>query len=317
MRSRQLSALLFATFLALAGCAGPTSETAASEPAGDALTLAFGWPTDLAAVVDVKRLNVRDDGRTNPEHLVELRYRLRTEPYPGALRIVSEGVQVTSIDGRTSSGSSLDGVEGAEATVVALAPTLRVDADGTVLEVEGLEALRRQTAERIAAASPRARAQADRIAQLTITPEKLSEHWAAAVESWVGMEVELGASYEMEVNEARPGTLEVSERVPCFEGASDTLCVRLRLESWLDPDAGAAEFQSAARGVLAQLGGPELPLDALRSVELRETIDLVTEPERLIPHFVRVRRETRFEAEAAGEKRSLSRIDETQHRYRY
>jgi hypothetical protein len=43
-----------------------------------------------------------------------------------------------------------------ELSAALIAPTLRVDAEGKVLEVEGSEELRRQTAERIAAASPQA-----------------------------------------------------------------------------------------------------------------------------------------------------------------
>jgi hypothetical protein len=304
--------------LALASsCAGPGAEPGGEVP-GE-LTLTFAWPSDLRADVEVKRLRVREGERGTSSRAIEARYRLRTEPRPDSLRVVSEDLRVTSIDGRVASESLRDASEGADAAVAAFAPTLRVDAEGHVLEVEGLAALRRRTAEQIAQASPRAASQAAQIAEMAITPATLSEHWGAAVESWVGLEVEPGARYDMEVNDARPGTLEVSERVACFPGDEGTGCLRLVLESWLDAehDAAQQEIQSAARELVGQLGAGELPADAALSVEMREEVELVTEPERLVPHFVRVRRERRIEAEHAGERRSALRIDETEHRYRY
>jgi hypothetical protein len=69
--------------------------------------------------------------------------------------------------------------------------------------------------------------------------------------------------------------------------------------------------------MIAQLGAPELPAHAIVAVEMREELELLTEPERLIPHLVRTRRETRIEVEHAGERGSLVRVDETEHRYRY
>ena len=319
MARRLISAQGLGCFVLAVSCASPGPGTGGDELPGEALALRFAWPPELSADVEVKRLRVREGEREASSRLIEARYRMRTEPRPDSLRVVSEDLRVTSVDGRATSESLGDGKEGADAAIAALAPTLRVDAEGHVLEVEGLEALRRQTAERLAQASPQAAAQAARIAELTITPEALSEHWGAAVESWVGLEVEPGARYDMEVNDARPGTLEISERVACFEGDADTGCLRLRLESWLDADEGAAQqqIQSAGRELVGQLGGGELPADAAVSVEVREEIELVTEPERLVPHFVRVRRERRIEAEHAGERRSALRIDETEHRYRY
>lgn len=327
VRTTRTAAATFSWALALlctaAGCTGPAGESsatasaagsAATASAAEELTLSFAWPGDLTAVVDVKRVRFRDDGRSDLERVVEARYRIRTEPQLGGLRIVSEGLQITRVDGRLVMNAAVDDPE---ATAALLVPTLRVDAEGKVLEVEGLEGLRRQTAERIAAESPQAAAQAEWIARMALSPEKLTEHWTSAVESWVGMELEVGATYEMEVNEARPGTLEVSERMPCLPGGAAGRCLQLRLESWLDGEAGAAQVGPLARELAAQLGAPELPPDSLRLVEMREVVELVTEPERLVPHLVRTRRETRFEVAAGGERRSMTRIDETEHRYRY
>lgn len=312
------SALRLACLVLAPSCAGPGADPGGELP-GEALTLRFAWPADLRADVEVKRVRVRQGEREESSRVIEARYRLRTEAQPDALRIVSEHLKITSTDGRAVSGPPLDWIHGADPTLAALAPTLRIDGEGTLLEVEGIEALRRQTAERIAQASPQAASRAARIAEMAITPETLAEHWGAAVESWVGLEVEPGARYDMEVNDARPGTLEVSERVACFDGDEGTGCLRLRLESRLDAadDAAQQQIRSAARELAGELGGGELPADTALSVELREEIELVTEPERLVPHFVRVRRERRIEADHAGERRSALRIDETEHRYRY
>ena len=266
------------------------AKRAGPAASGEILTLSFAWPRDLAAEVELKRVSIRDDGRSNPQHVVEARYRLRTESQAGGLRIVSEGLRITRIDGRPEGTPAVTGLGDAEATAALLAPTLRVDAEGRVLEVEGLDELRRRMAAGIAAASPQAAPRAEQIARIALSPERLSEHWASAVESWVGMELELGATYAMEVNEARPGTLEVSERMACFPGGAINRCVQLRLESWLDGEMGTAQLQSQARDLLGQLGAPDLPVEALRSLELRESVELLTEPERLIPHFVRSRR---------------------------
>ena len=91
----------------------------------------------------------------------------------------------------------------------------------------------------------------------------------------------------------------------------DNTLAEVEHESRGASDAVAQLIQSAARELAGQLGAGELPADAALSVEMREEVELVTEPERLVPHFVRVRRERRIEAEHAGERRSALRIDET------
>jgi hypothetical protein len=254
---------------ALLGCAGSPGKPARDAAAGEVVTLAFAWPADLVADVDVKRVRTSDEAGTKRERVIEARYRLRTEPRPGALRVVSEDLRVISIDGRPVNASPA-GVAGADTSLAALAPTLQVDAEGHVVEVEGLSELRRQLGALIAGSAPEAAPRAEQIAGLALSPEKLSEHWTTAVESWVGMELELGASYEMEFDEGQPGTLEVSERLPCSATDGERRCVRLLLESSLGGEAGTETLRSQARDVTGQIGATDVPAEVFESMEMRE-----------------------------------------------
>ena len=313
MRLAQRSALGLTVCLSVgAGCAGSRDGRASDEAAGEALTLAFAWPRDLAAEVEVERIRIQQDQRGETKRVIRARYRVRSEPQADALRVVSEDPRVTSIDGRAVSDSAAGGTERAKATLGPLAPTLRVDHDGRVLEVEGLEALRQQAVQAVARATPRVALQADEIARTAITPEKLSEHWVAAVQRWVGLEVQLGTTHELQLEDGRPGTLEVSQRVTCFPGAQESRCIRLRLASSREGDAGSAELRSTFLELLSQIGAS--PADASLAVETHEELEVRTEPERLVPHFVRMRREMRVDG---GERGSARRVVQTEHVYRY
>jgi hypothetical protein len=306
----------------VSGCAGsPTGEEREAPSAtGEARTLTFAWPEDLEADVEVRKLRSGNNGRSRFERVIEGRYRLRTEPRGDALRVASEGLELTNLDGQRQTKSPADAIDDAAASVL-LAPTLLVDRDGTLREVEGIQELRRQVAERIAAKlAPEMADRAEGIAARVLSQEKLSELWSTAVETWIGMEVEPGEAYETEVEEggySRPGSLEVSEPIACASGEGDSPCLRLVLETWLNGENGDPSVVSSARELFAELGAA-LPEDAsIRMTEWRDTVELVTEPERLIPHRVRWRREMRFDFDVSGEQFSLSRIDETEHRYRY
>jgi hypothetical protein len=60
-----------------------------------------------------------------------------------------------------------------------------------------------------------------------------------------------------------------------------------------------------------------LPAELDLSMHVDETFELVTEPDRLLPHRVWVRRETRTEVTLRGMRRSETKVEETEHRYRY
>jgi hypothetical protein len=285
----------------------PVAETPSEQ-------LTYAWSAGMAAEVFVRTTRIRADGREQPQRSIETRHRIRTEPHPRGLRVVADAFEILRIDGREASGPTpFD-----HPAAAFLAPTLVVGGDGQVVEVEGLAALRASLAAR-AAGDAKSGVRAERVAELAASPERLTAHWAHAVGLWIGRTVKPGKVYAVvsrSGGESRPASIHVSEPVRCFEEDPVPRCLRLVLESSSSGREGRKETRDRVRALSSELGVADLPVDAIRSAEELETISVVTEPERLVPHSVQVRRERRIELDD-GTSRTLQAIDETQHLYRW
>ena len=155
---------------------------------------------------------------------------------------------------------------------------------------------------------------------------QLSETWNVSVAMWIDAEPELGEVYQLEFEEPHPmapqimlpQTLEFSlqGREPCKRGGKERRCVRLSVTSTPDP----AKLGEATMAILQQFnGGQPLPDEALASMKemsMREDIDLVTEPDTLIPHKLTKIKTISMDLSAVGQP-SMERVDRTEVTYTY
>lgn len=150
---------------------------------------------------------------------------------------------------------------------------------------------------------------------------RLSQEWHMLVTAWLGSSLAVG------VEQTRPGrvgasgspgmavthTYAATARVPCRRGGEERGCVQLDLRSV--PDADALKAQSAA--TLAALGRSLPASSELRSLEVEESVRLVTEIDCLIPHSIARTRTQRVVMARDGKEQTAVRTDRTALTYAY
>jgi len=150
-----------------------------------------------------------------------------------------------------------------------LLPDLIVDRAGKLLRIEGLERLRAEALARMSAGveeTPESHARLERWIARTVSETALTQRtmrdWDALVSSWAGAQLAVGvaplrAAGGGAPGAASPGQISVTPRVPCDTVDRAKSCVRIELETH-------------------------------PAVEVRNTVLLITEPDGLVPHDLRV-----------------------------
>jgi hypothetical protein len=259
----------------LTACAGsapaPNAATSATSTAtGELIDLHFAWPVGLTAQVEYQQ---EGEARTphGPESIVfRSSHRMRVEQAEEGIRVVHDEFSlqpVTSAEGAKSSGRTgpQDPLETEPAGQVGdLLPDLIVDRTGNLLRIGGTDRLRQEALERMATGteqSPESRARLEHWIAHAVSDVELTERakrdWSALVSFWVGARLPVGVTESPAANGGAASRVSVTPRVPCDAGDRSSRCVRIELETRPAP-------------------------------ELRHTILLVTEPERLVPHELRV-----------------------------
>jgi hypothetical protein len=144
------------------------------------------------------------------------------------------------------------------------------------------------------------------------------------VGAWAGAEFEFGEIYGYSNREpipAFPGQMilmnyefEAKRLVPCRRAGKDRQCAEVEMRSTTDPE----DTKKMIESVLSKLSGGEMPpIPPFKTLEVENTILLVTEPDGLVPHAYTVTRSMRGTAEIEGEVQSLRQVDETRVTYTY
>jgi len=291
----------------LGGCAGSTKspEPEPAAPRGSALTgelvdLHFAWPVGLTA-----RVEYQERGESKTLQGVETvvfrsSHRMRVEQADDGIRVIHDEFSlepVTSAEGAKSpdNSSQQDALETEpDQPVGDLLPDLIVDRTGRLVRITGTDRLRADALERMSKGtepSAESRARLERFITHAVSDDALTERatrdWNALVSFWAGERLAVGVTSAALGGGGAPGQLSVTPRVPCAAGDRAAKCVRIELESHPTP-------------------------------ELRQTILLVTEPDRLVPHEVRVGNEVHARmARPDGKLENINQSSAWSYRFTY
>jgi hypothetical protein len=283
-----MSRLFRAVFsLALAGvfthCA--TSSGAGGSPASG---LRFAWPEGLTLEVSSISTETRDD---QPPASLGIDYRLRLEGQGEERKLITDQMRPT--------GPEASSVEGVAPSL----PTLVLGPKGELLRMEGIDPIVQhliQDAERQGVPKQ----QMEHFPRMMRDGLERSTRslWEGLIGKWNGLALKPGESIERtsQARVPRFGSsaatrekVSLKERVPCAEGEAEKRCVRLVVESTLDPggleqamDALLRRLSSASHG---HLGLSDETIPHLRVMKLRvdSTLEFIAEQETLVPHLLR------------------------------
>jgi hypothetical protein len=280
------------TSLALAGllthCATPSGAEGAAA-AGGAGSLRFAWPEGFTVQVSSTSTQTRDDQPA--ESKAEL-YTLRLEGKGEERRLITELPMMAPQTGTT-------GTDGAPPQT----PTLILGPAGELRRMEGIDKVVQEMGQAADAQGIPAE-QRDQILGLVrdALEQSSRSRWEALIGKWSGLALKPGETVERKGQETVPlfgsavATLErvtLKERVPCTASETEKRCVRLVLESSLDPEglvrAKEALEQRVKTLVKANAGVAEAAIPARKVEQLRldGTLEFIAEPETLIPHHQR------------------------------
>ncbi|WP_224372254.1 hypothetical protein [Hyalangium versicolor] len=276
---RALSALALTGMLT--HCA--TSSGASGSASGDAVKLRFAWPEGLA--VKVASTNTATQNAQPPEQST-LSYQLRLEGKGEERKLITE--QMTPAPGTAEEGPQLP------------TPAIVLGPQGELKRIEGVEQIVQDMA-REAESQGLPKEQQEQITGLVrdALEQATRLRWAALVGKWNGLALKPGEAFERKSQTTVPlfgssaGTVEhvtLKERVPCTEGAAEKRCVRLVLESSLDPKALDQSMEELLKRVKsfmkANMGLMDVAIPEMKVTKLSidSTLEFIAEPETLIPH---------------------------------
>ncbi len=292
-------------FAMLALCC-PVVGMSQDEPVApsDVVTVTFDWQPGMRAQVEARRFQVRARNGVPDTTVTTMTYRMTvTEHARGRLISYSDFGQPDA--GLPAMPGTVDATAIAE-RLGSTMPALLVSDAGELIDVTILESVREETrrqlqplldsiAELGAELSAELRYLMDQVLSAEFLRAQAEEDWNALVWMWAGEEYEIGAVYELEVEEPSPlfpdrlipvvYQFALTDRVPCSAADADTSCVRLTMASW--PEATAV--RELLTDVLDRIAGQNLTgVVGYESLEAENWVELVTEPSSLRPHAIEV-----------------------------
>ncbi len=274
--------------LALAGllthCA-TSSGAGGTASAGDSAPLRFAWPEGLT--VQVSSTSTVTQSEQPPEHS-ELSYQLRLEGKGEERKLLTEEMKPTAPAATPEEGQPPP------------TPAMVLGPKGELRRIEGVDQVVQEMAKEAESQGlpPEQQAQISGLVRDALEQATRSR-WEVLVGKWNGLVLKPGEAIERKSQTTVPlfgssaATVEhvsLKERVPCTEGAADKRCVRLVLESSIDP-AGLNQAMDQLVGKLksvmkANMGVADQALPELKVTKLRldSTVEFIAEPETLVPH---------------------------------
>jgi hypothetical protein len=282
---RLVSALVLAGLLA--SCA--TSLGAGGQVgSGDGVSLRFAWPDGFTAQVSSK---TSESQGGNAPQLNERRYEISLEGTGQERKLITRRPPATG-----------PGVVPAELQLPPI-PTIVLGPTGELKRIEGTDLVLAELFKDAESQGIPA-AQQELLAKLVgqAFEQASRDRWEELIGRWNGLTLKPGEVVERKSRLTMPlyansvdtrARLALKERVPCTEGSTEKRCVRLVLDSSLDPSgterAGIELVQRMREFMKANSGMPdsELPELKVTKLQLDGSFELIAEPETLIPHHLR------------------------------
>ena len=326
---RSVPSIAVLAMLASASVQAVCQETQDSaEPA--IVFLQFSWPVDTRAHIEggSTRIQVRD-GRVDSMD-VSASYDMVVSETDTGLLIEFTDFEIGDVDhSRVPAGYPMAATTGFfESIAQSLSPAWLVSRNG---EFQGLPDYDQYLASMRAlvsdipgvGGSSELQSFLDQFLSEDIALAYVSQEWNVLVGFWVGGELELGAAYEFEAEEALPMfggapvlfryEFGITERVRCTESDMETRCVELVFRSWPDPEAVKALIEDFVGRIATGVGEEPPPDFAIEDIDIFNEIVVVTEPSSLLPHLLTTYRSIALKG--AGE--DGERIDMKEKRYTY
>jgi hypothetical protein len=274
--------------LALAGLLTHCATSPGAGGSGDDVKLRFAWPEGLT--VQVASASTTTQGE-QPSEQSAIEYQLRLEGKGGERRLISEPLK--------PAGQAVPPPEQGQLP----ATTLVMGPKGELLRIEGLDPIVQEMAGQ-AESQGLPKEQQDQIVALVrdALEQAARSRWESLAGKWNGLSLRPGETINRKSQTVVPlfgstaATLEhvsLKERVPCTEGAAEKRCVRLVLDSSLDPDeldqAMAELLRKVKSFMKANMGLPDQSIPEMTVMKLRvdTTLEFIAEPETLVPHLQR------------------------------
>jgi hypothetical protein len=285
--------LSLATALVLApggGLAQPAAE--------DVVNLGFCWRPGLTAKVTASSLRTQTGA---PDRGSTFRYTLSVLKQGEQLRIRLDD-PVADLSGARAPVSP-EAQARVDEQLEGLLPDFLVTPEGKMVGLADLAGYQARLRAMIDRALPktvdRAAAQKaiDAATSEAVLTARLHQQWQILVAAWLGVALPVGVEQTRHSKLGQPGqpgvaithTFGATKRVPCQRGGTERQCVQLDLRSVPDQDS-----MNARMGQLTAALGKKLPATTRpKSVSVAETVQLIAEPECLIPHsFTRSQTQT-------------------------
>jgi hypothetical protein len=183
------------------------------------------------------------------------------------------------------------------------ATTLVMGPKGELRRIEGLDSIVQEMARQAESQGLPKEQQEQILALMRDALEQAARsRWEALAGKWNGLSLKPGEAIDRKSQTVVPlfgsiaATLEqvsLKERVPCTEGAAEKRCVRLVLDSSLDPeelDQAMAELLRKVKSFMKAnmgLSDPSIPEMMVLKLRVDTTLEFIAEPETLIPHHQR------------------------------
>ena len=305
----------------LAALLAATSQLALAD--SHSTTLEYGWHAGITSKVEYSLRKKRVQQGVERGQSMTGSYVLRTSEHPGGIRIDFSDV-TNRIDGDDTGAA--EHLAGLMEAVAANPPTYVVSPAGEVTGVVGLAELTARVRESVSAmlenAPAEVRTRIDGLMGQMLTERnmlaQLQQEWNRDVGQWIGAELEQGYLYELDFQAPVPmfgnvtvptrATFEYLGRARCNERSERARCVVLVYSSSVDEQGSRAILEA----LFERIGAP-LPADLVFKVDHR--VELLTEPDTLLPHRVQVTKAS--EVPVPGGNTVVSQLEVKEFSYTY
>ena len=301
-----------------------TAETPGSQ---DIVSLNFSWPSDLRGKAVLNFKQIKSSNRGTQRQTFSGSYDFRAEPIQEGL-LVRYGNPEIKIEGGPQADDQRAKLERALLKATSSPPDYIISPNGKFVRLEGVdrfqENLQAALAEVISDLPEEAQGRVMQILGQMTTKEQLEkkivENWDREVGAWIGASLSQGDIYEAHYTAEAPALqnapipmkaqFKYVGRTPCNDESEEENCVELELLTEVNSETLAQTLE----GFLQKAGISDFHVEQF---QLEERVQLITEPETLIPHRMHLRRLSSTVISRGGQTSEANEYREIKATYTY